>query len=147
MKTVTHQDVIDYIHSMYSDTDYTDYEIINGKLHIKRWVQFSFYRHRSLPSGLVFENICDLDGTGITHIPDDIVLYHRLYLRGTEIEKLPAINVGENIDIRDTEKLTFSFGTYINQYAWATNTKYQHFNNVYIDGYLVNTESSTSILS
>lgn len=143
MSTVTHRDVIDYIEEKYDNTNKDFYEVLDGKLVIKRWVEFSNFNFITLPNGMVFDDWCDLDNSGVEFLPDDIVLNGSLFLVGTKIRTLPVLNIGFTLNISRTD-IVLQDGTYIvNSICSSRHKLYKYLNHLKVDGYIF----STGILS
>lgn len=137
-KTVTHQDVIDYVECEY----FKNYEIHGSKLHITGFVSFANFKFSTLPSNMVFDHKCDLDASGIISVPEDIVLNVSLNLNETNIDILPVVNISRHLDIRCTD-IKITDYTYIGTFLFSSDSPYMHLHKMDISGYFF----SSGILS
>lgn len=135
--SVTHQDVIDYLKDIYNS-----YTVQDGKLNIIGFVPFCKFKFRTLPSGMVFEGVCDLDGSSITSLPDDIVVYNHLYAGNIKNITIPSIGVRGNLYTVDSG-IKLGDGIYIGCYMYTSGSRYEYLNDLYINGYIF----STGVLS
>lgn len=135
-ETVTHQDVINYIESTYSKDDY--HKVLDGKLYIKRWIPFFNYEFSALPNDMVFDTGCDLEGSKITSIPEDIVLNGNLYLDHIKTATIPVLNISRSLYINHSG-ITISDCTYIGSMISSTDSKYEHLDTVIVNGYFFET--------
>lgn len=143
MSIVTHQDVVNYLLRVNGDQPSTStYEIKGNKLHIYKWYMFHIFQYKTLPRDMVFHEWCDLDGSDIESLPDDIKLYDHISLQDCSITKLPVLNIGGYLDIADTETI-IADGTYIHRHLFSRDSNYSHYDHTMVNGYFF----STGVLS
>lgn len=153
---VTIKDVEKFINSMcgsksiFSSYVNNVYIIKDGKIFISDNVKYYGYNHETLPNGIVhlIGASCDLGGSNIQSLPDDIVLNDNLYTNGSQIKEI-NVDVGGFLDIRNSD-VVLKEGIYIGRELWSADyeiddemgyispiqTPYSYLDSVNIHGYL-----------
>lgn len=151
---VTHKDIINFLHE-YTTIPKRLYILHNGMMIFKYDIQYSGYKHQTLPPGIVHHAKCDLWRSNVTELPDDIVLNGSLSVCDTTIKEI-NVDIGQHLDVRNCPAV-LKDGIYIGGVMWSTiyeisgtnindvkvidnpPHKYAHLDRVRIGGYLFNT--------
>lgn len=134
--SVTHQDVINYIEMKYCSN--TMCSIRDDKLIIWFCAAFDEFNFNTLPDNIVFMGRMYMANSLIETLPEDIIIKNSLTLTNSAIKTLPVLNIGVSLDLSDTH-IVPQDGTYIGDTIFATNSLYDHLNELEIYGYFFST--------
>lgn len=124
--------------SVYLTTQNWSHSIDNNVLSIFDWVSFHNISSRfsELPDNIVFYDICNLRHTTISSVPENAIFKNSIIV-GSNVKRISQpICVGYNLFLNDSE-INIPFGVYINNRLCSNNSKYDHLDYLYINGYII----------